>query len=48
MLQKLKNGERHMNMLHPLHRPAHYFADFVFIDTEHIAIDRSDMARMCQ
>ncbi|MBN8786698.1 MAG: hypothetical protein J0I84_06375 [Terrimonas sp.] len=54
MLQKLKNGERVYGTCFTSTAPGWPIIfkkaslDFAFIDTEHIAIDRSDMARMCQ
>lgn len=54
MLQKLKNGERVYGTCFTSVSPGwpvifkRSSLDFAFIDTEHIAIDRSDMSRMCQ
>ncbi len=54
MLQKLKNGERVYGTCFTSVSPGWPLIfkkaalDFAFIDTEHIAINRSDMSHMCQ
>lgn len=54
MLQKLQNGERVYGTCFTSVSPGwpiifkKALLDFAFIDTEHIAIDRSEMSRMCQ